>query len=1040
MVLLGAPFLFACASADPNGVELHASNRHLAYVIIIFAFCGLSIFSTFVLVRVPWRPPPEKPDSETNEAKYLKTEEPPEKRDSRTNEAKHSNLEEYKKGRPPGDKRGLEDLIEYKEYMKQETAKNIDMFWICLRDQNLERRFVRLTYGDAYAKLLPPLACVLAFMTLEVCFDRDWAWKPAIFNWKDDAAIIFNVGSLTIFGCIAVMFVYMYKGQTESRGRILRPDSSDRIETAEEVLVGSVVWIMSLILLFGTRARAYDLLASWEREVLGSTHSLSSENDEISVIASLTMALLFFSIYVPIRYYYLLHLGTVLAPLYPISFCLRGVQVTMSLIVAFYFIVAIVFILHRYIEIQRRLSFLALVRSLDERADLVFEDEMENKVTGTVLDRVMSDLGSVERIVKHLESRSSEQVAGKIEDMLGIKVDLFTKTRKKLRQSKSRLAHSEGLFALNVDENLRNSGLIDKMGFRRYLDTWHGLSSGGRKMFDGTISEQTAHDVLLSWNKRSDLRGSQSMRRETNASSERRHSIRFLPEACDVSDDMPETSEDVGPESQFTTLNYDLSGVGKDWNFNTFELAAKTGNRSMLFVAEATVVPLTEEVFTCIESKELIRLFVRRIWTHYHPRNQYHNETHGATVCHMAAWLTDKSGLGMICSTPERMAILVAALGHDCGHFARNNLFCQNSGHSLSYMYNDSSVLENMHAAITVRFLGTGDTYYISLLDALSLKERQTFKATVISMILGTDMKKHFETLSKFRSKLAEEDWSLFQPACRTSTATIILKGADLGQSAVVWEQHMEWSMRVLAEFFEQGDEELELHLPVSPLCDRATYNLCESQKFFADVLCIPIFQNLQRVAGPEESSPEALQVLLNQMSHNVERWKSWNEEFKFDPIRHNWPPEKWWPEWKHHTPTGHALVAMPDEHKPVAMPYPYPKKLEQMITVEPLLDAIVRYEPLSQGRGSDSCRDPSSSKSQIQSSLKRTTNASSAPRGSDEGLRGRESLSSVGMRRDSDCSSVGMPLHELIESMPFGVPLARLTNPDGPTPGGEGN
>jgi len=53
----------------------------------------------------------------------------------------------------------------------------------------------------------------------------------------------------------------------------------------------------------------------------------------------------------------------------------------------------------------------------------------------------------------------------------------------------------------------------------------------------------------------------------------------------------------------------------------------------------------------------------------------------------------------------------------------------------------------------------------------------------------------------------------------------VALKGAiilsDIGHAAKTFPLHARWSRLVRQEFFQQGDEERRLGLPISPLCDR---------------------------------------------------------------------------------------------------------------------------------------------------------------------------------------------------------------------------
>eukprot|EP00932_Pfiesteria_piscicida_P000613 SRR837773.10598.p4 GENE.SRR837773.10598~~SRR837773.10598.p4 ORF type:complete len:142 (+),score=51.30 SRR837773.10598:344-769(+) len=58
----------------------------------------------------------------------------------------------------------------------------------------------------------------------------------------------------------------------------------------------------------------------------------------------------------------------------------------------------------------------------------------------------------------------------------------------------------------------------------------------------------------------------------------------------------------------------------------------------------------------------------------------------------------------------------------------------------------------------------------------------------------------------------------------------------------------MQWAERIQREFFDQGDEERRLGVPVSALCDRATVtDLGQSQRGFLDFVCMPLFEELER-------------------------------------------------------------------------------------------------------------------------------------------------------------------------------------------------
>jgi ethanolamine utilization protein EutP (predicted NTPase) len=96
---------------------------------------------------------------------------------------------------------------------------------------------------------------------------------------------------------------------------------------------------------------------------------------------------------------------------------------------------------------------------------------------------------------------------------------------------------------------------------------------------------------------------------------------------------------------------------------------------------------------------------------------------------------------------------LIAAVCHDLGHDGNTNSYHTNAITQRSIDSNDVSVQESFHAAELFRILSQ-EKY--NFLKDLSKDEFKIFRKRVIGLILGTDMAKHMEEVSRLKSLLTQ--------------------------------------------------------------------------------------------------------------------------------------------------------------------------------------------------------------------------------------------------------------------------------------------
>lgn len=69
-----------------------------------------------------------------------------------------------------------------------------------------------------------------------------------------------------------------------------------------------------------------------------------------------------------------------------------------------------------------------------------------------------------------------------------------------------------------------------------------------------------------------------------------------------------------------------------------------------------------------------------------------------------------------------------------------------------------------------------------------------------------------------------------------------IIHASDISNPIKTWNPCFNWTNKVMEEFWNQGDEERKLGLPISYLCDKYTTNMAKSQGGFIDFVVKPLF------------------------------------------------------------------------------------------------------------------------------------------------------------------------------------------------------
>uniref|UniRef100_A0A8C8ZQY2 Phosphodiesterase n=1 Tax=Prolemur simus TaxID=1328070 RepID=A0A8C8ZQY2_PROSS len=321
------------------------------------------------------------------------------------------------------------------------------------------------------------------------------------------------------------------------------------------------------------------------------------------------------------------------------------------------------------------------------------------------------------------------------------------------------------------------------------------------------------------------------------------------------------------------------------WNFPIFDLVESIGKTCGRILSQVSY-----RLFEDMGLFEAFKIPVREFMNYFHALEigyrdiPYHNRIHATDVLHAVWYLTTQPipGLSTVISDHgsasdsdsdsgfthghmgyvfskmynvtddkygclsgnipalELMALYVAAAMHDYDHPGRTNAFLVATSAPQAVLYNDRSVLENHHAAAAWNlFMSRPEYNFLVNLDHVEFKH---FRFLVIEAILATDLKKHFDFVAKLNAKVNDDvgiDWT--NENDRLLVCQMCIKLADINGPAKCKELHLQWTEGIVNEFYEQGDEEASLGLPISPFMDRSAPQLANLQESFISHIVGPL-------------------------------------------------------------------------------------------------------------------------------------------------------------------------------------------------------
>ncbi|KAF0688416.1 Aste57867_19972 [Aphanomyces stellatus] len=240
----------------------------------------------------------------------------------------------------------------------------------------------------------------------------------------------------------------------------------------------------------------------------------------------------------------------------------------------------------------------------------------------------------------------------------------------------------------------------------------------------------------------------------------------------------------------------------------------------------------------------------------------YHNFLHAFTTLHVTFVIVVEQPSALL-ELRDVLALYVGAMCHDMNHNGRTNDFHIKTRTATALLYNDQSVLENMHAAHcfdTLRRPGH------NVLENASSADYMYIRKSIIRVILATDMQFHAPMVEQMTRRFQR---GTFQPETdKELLLNAIVHSADIANPTLPTPLHARWSTELMREFNAQYEEEIALGVPPNAYMsakidspDQARMNIG-----FIDVFCLPLWRIM-------DSFLDGLGPCIDNIDRNRQYW-----------------------------------------------------------------------------------------------------------------------------------------------------------------------
>jgi len=258
-----------------------------------------------------------------------------------------------------------------------------------------------------------------------------------------------------------------------------------------------------------------------------------------------------------------------------------------------------------------------------------------------------------------------------------------------------------------------------------------------------------------------------------------------------------------------------------------------------------------------------LRKFIEEVAKAYHG-NPYHNFHHAVDVTNTIAWMLTRRVFSRLLTANQAFWLLITAITHDVDHPGRNNQWEIYTHSPLAQKYSNVSILERHSLDLTRDLMSKPEYQFHAPMSARDVEEGLKL---LEDAILATDFAMHRDFLNIFVAALKEEPGAIRNgtPEFQLLVCKALIKAADIANTTRPYPQARVWGMRVMKEFWAQGELEKENAFPVGPLNDPDKVNMNQAQAGFIKFAAMELYELLAKLDPDMNELVEALKNNVHQ-------------------------------------------------------------------------------------------------------------------------------------------------------------------------------